>query len=99
MRGSLTAKQVLIGLALLVPALAALSATCRQEPVPKIQYVDVTKASGLTFTHNSGAFGKKYLPEALGPGVALFDYNNDGWKDIRRALASAEHDGRFGFFE
>ena len=47
-----------------------------------IQYVDVTKAAGLTFRHNSGASGKKYLPETLGPGVAFIDYNGDGWQDL-----------------
>jgi hypothetical protein len=44
--------------------------------------VDVTKSAGLTFTHNSGAFGKKYLPETLGPGVAFIDYDGDGWQDL-----------------
>src|SRR5262245_30430905 len=51
-------------------------------PTSAIQYVDVTKASGLTFRHNSGATGKKYLPETLGPGVAFIDYNGDGWQDL-----------------
>ena len=51
-------------------------------PTSAIQYVDVTKASGLTFRHNSGASGKKYLPESLGPGVAFIDYNGDGWQDL-----------------
>lgn len=46
------------------------------------QFVDVTRAAGLTFRHNSGAFGKKYLPETLGPGVAFIDYNGDGWQDL-----------------
>ncbi len=32
--------------------------------------------------HNNGAFGKKWLPEAMGPGVAFLDYDNDGWQDI-----------------
>ena len=49
---------------------------------PAIQYVDVTKAAGLTYRHNSGATGKKYLPETLGPGVAFLDYNGDGWQDL-----------------
>jgi hypothetical protein len=47
-----------------------------------LQFVDVTKAAGLTFTHYSGAFGKKYLPETLGPGVAFIDYDGDGWQDL-----------------
>src|SRR5262247_3117203 len=50
---------------------------------PKIQFSDVTKMSGLsTYRHNSGASGKKYLPESLGPGVAFIDYNGDGWQDL-----------------
>jgi enediyne biosynthesis protein E4 len=47
-----------------------------------IQFVDVTKSAGLTFTHYNGAFGKKYLPETLGPGVAFIDYDGDGWQDL-----------------
>jgi hypothetical protein len=53
-----------------------------QTGAPTIHFTDVTKAAGLTFTHYSGAFGKKYLPETLGPGVAFIDYNNDGWQDL-----------------
>jgi len=33
-------------------------------------------------TINSGAFGKKYLPETIGAGCAFLDYDNDGWQDI-----------------
>ena len=47
-----------------------------------IQFQDVTKAAGLSFSHYSGASGKKYLPETLGPGVAFIDYNGDGWQDL-----------------
>jgi hypothetical protein len=43
---------------------------------------DVTQQAGLHFVHNNGAFGKKFLPETLGPGVAFIDYDNDGWPDI-----------------
>ena len=48
----------------------------------RIRFVDITRAAGIHFTHNNGAFGKKYLPETLGPGVAFIDYDNDGWQDI-----------------
>jgi hypothetical protein len=47
-----------------------------------ISFRDVTQQSGIRFTHNNGAFGKKFLPETLGPGVAFIDYDNDGWPDI-----------------
>ncbi len=51
------------------------------QPFPD-QLVDVTRQAGILFEHNSGAFGKKYLPETLGSGCAFFDYDNDGWLDI-----------------
>ncbi len=43
---------------------------------------DITHPAGISFVHNSGAFGKKYLPETLGPGCAFLDYDRDGWLDV-----------------
>jgi len=37
---------------------------------------------GLDFVHFNGMSGKFYFPEMLPPGVALFDYNNDGNLDV-----------------
>jgi hypothetical protein len=51
-----------------------------QAPLPV--FTDVTAAAGLRFRHNSGAFGKKYLPETMGSGVAFLDADNDGWQDV-----------------
>src|SRR5437773_424793 len=48
----------------------------------KIQFRDVTAQAGIRFVHNNGAFGKKYLPETMGPGCAFIDFDNDGWPDI-----------------
>ena len=50
--------------------------------VSTVTFRDVTQQAGIRFAHNNGAFGKKYLPETLGPGVAFIDYDNDGWPDI-----------------
>ena len=47
-----------------------------------VQFRDVTQQAGIHFVHNHGAFGKKFLPETMGPGVAFIDYDNDGWPDI-----------------
>jgi hypothetical protein len=47
-----------------------------------IEFRDVTEQAGIHFKHNSGAFGKKYLPETMGSGVCVLDYDNDGWQDI-----------------
>ena len=51
-------------------------------PSGPIEFSDVTSEAGVRFRHNSGAFGKKYLPETIGAGGAFFDYDNDGWQDI-----------------
>ncbi len=45
-------------------------------------FSDVTKAAGIQFSHDSGAFGKKYLPETMGSGGAFLDADGDGWQDI-----------------
>ena len=47
-----------------------------------VHFSDITQQSGVRFVHNNGAFGKKYLPETLGPGCAFIDYDNDGYPDI-----------------
>lgn len=51
-------------------------------PSGPIQFTDVTAQAGIHFKHNSGAFGKKYLPETMGNGVCFLDYDKDGWQDI-----------------
>src|SRR5258705_1617119 len=51
-------------------------------PSGPIEFTDVSAQAGIHFKHNSGAFGKKYLPETLGTGCAFLDYDNDGWQDI-----------------
>ena len=48
----------------------------------QIRFRDVTAQAGIHFTHNNGAFGKKWLPETMGPGCAFIDYDNDGYPDI-----------------
>jgi hypothetical protein len=51
-------------------------------PSGSIEFTDVTTQAGIHFKHNTGAFGKKYLPETMGSGVCIIDYDNDGWQDI-----------------
>jgi hypothetical protein len=50
---------------------------------PKIEFQDIAAKVGVTARHVTGAqFEKKYIIETTGSGVALFDYDNDGWLDI-----------------
>ncbi len=39
-------------------------------------------ASGITWVHENAMSDNRYLPETMGPGVAFFDYDNDGWMDL-----------------
>ena len=50
-----------------------------QSPAP---FADVTSQSGLDFVHLNGAEGGLLLPEVIGSGGALFDYDNDGDLDV-----------------
>lgn len=43
---------------------------------------DVAEAVGLVFRHNPGLSGELYLPEIMGAGVALFDFDADGDLDV-----------------
>jgi hypothetical protein len=45
-------------------------------------FVESAASAGLSFTHASGASGQYYMAEQMGPGVALFDYDNDGDLDV-----------------
>lgn len=65
----------------LLAGLSALAAS-PQRPSGPIRFVDATAGSGISFRHHSGAFGKKYLPETMGSGVCVLDYDNDGSQDI-----------------
>jgi hypothetical protein len=45
-------------------------------------FIDVTRESGLDFVHDGGPTGHYFLPQIIGSGAALFDYDNDGLLDI-----------------
>ena len=49
-----------------------------QQSNPGFRLVDVTSQSGIHFSHNSGAYGGKFLPETMGSGCAFLDYDGDG---------------------
>ncbi|MFM8286097.1 MAG: CRTAC1 family protein [Planctomycetaceae bacterium] len=49
---------------------------------PAVPFSDQTAAAGITWVHENGARGDKLLPESMGGGCAILDYNNDGRPDI-----------------
>jgi hypothetical protein len=75
----------LISLALLLPFSLVFSfgQAPNNNPKPLAHFTDIAQKAGLT---NSVLFGgvdtKKYIIETTGTGVAIFDYDNDGWPDI-----------------
>ena len=99
-----------IGSALLCSTFVATSAQGRGGgPLPI--FTDVTAKAGIRFRHDSGAFGKKYLPETMGAGAAFFDADGDGAQDIlfvnsmpwpgqpaRRSLPALYRNNRDGTF-
>jgi hypothetical protein len=77
-------------------ALAVLLAGCQRDPRPApvaadapapllgfdCVFEDATERSGVDFVHVNGAFGEKLLPETMGSGACLFDWNQDGNLDL-----------------
>jgi enediyne biosynthesis protein E4 len=57
------------------------TAPAKSAPNPVV-FRDVTEAAGIRFVHNSGAFGRKYLPETMGSGLAFVDFDGDGRPDL-----------------
>src|SRR5215469_8673926 len=81
--------RLLMLLASLLLALAAVEFVPAQEPAgarqcasPAGSFVDVTPGLGINFQYRASHTSRKYLPETMGAGVALFDYDNDGRLDI-----------------
>jgi hypothetical protein len=77
------------GLATLGAFLCVLASCRRPSPVapgePRAEpawFEDVTAASGLDFRHEAGPVGRYSLPQVMGSGVALLDFDNDGRLDV-----------------
>ncbi len=50
--------------------------------VPPHPFRDITAEAGITFRHETGGFGRKYLPETMGSGGGFLDFDGDGRLDI-----------------
>jgi hypothetical protein len=52
------------------------------EPAGPPWFVDVTEESGLDFVHDAGPLGSYFMPQIMGSGAALFDFDGDGRLDL-----------------
>ena len=63
--------------------LAQQAKTASPPPAQIANFIDIAEKAGLTAQNIFGGLDtKKYIIETTGTGVAIFDYDNDGWPDI-----------------
>ncbi len=55
---------------------------CPSVGIGEITLTDVTKETGIDFVHTDGSHGGYFVMETVCAGLALFDYDGDGWIDI-----------------
>jgi len=53
-----------------------------EEAPVSLRFVDVTDRSGITFHHEQGASGRRYMVEIAGGGILVLDYDGDGRPDL-----------------
>jgi tetratricopeptide (TPR) repeat protein len=61
---------------------ARAAATKSADPIAPIRFRNVAASAKLDFTLRNGATGRKYQVETMTGGVAVIDYDGDGWADI-----------------
>jgi enediyne biosynthesis protein E4 len=61
-----------------------------------VPFAEVAAASGVDFVRTDGADGRKLLPETMGGGVAVADFNGDGTLDVALADGDAWPDAPAG---
>jgi enediyne biosynthesis protein E4 len=64
-----------------LPAASLFSPSTAKSPELPPQLVDITASTGIHF-HHLASPEQKYIVESMSAGVALIDYDGDGWPDI-----------------
>ncbi len=99
------------GCARLLLAALLISQSWAQKPAHVPQLVDITASTGIRFDHISSS-DQKYIVESMSGGVAVFDYDGDGWPDLyftnapsvaialagKKARSALYHNNRDGIF-
>ena len=74
----------------------AIRSPCQPKKLSKVEPIfnDLSDVSGLIFRHYNGMTGKLFLPEVMGAGAALFDFDNDGDLDVFLVQGTVIEPGR-----
>ena len=72
------------------------SAQSAPKAVTSIAFSDVTASAGIEFHLTCGTAEKRYIMDSMCGGVAIFDYDNDGWMDLYFVNGSTLEDLRAG---
>jgi hypothetical protein len=70
------------------------STSHKAAPASVVTFADVTRASGIDFHLSCGGLEKRYIMESVCGGVAVLDYDNDGWMDVFLVNGSTLEDVR-----
>ena len=82
-RGTLIKRVFCVGVFALTTWIPSKAQELNTAPKQVANFVDVADKAGLKLTITFGGKSqKKYIIETTGTGVAIFDYDNDGWPDI-----------------
>src|SRR5260370_13030535 len=77
-----TCRTGVLGVLLVAGCQAPPPPTAREEPTGPPWFADVADQVGLHFVHDAGPAGTYFMPQLMGSGAALFDFDNDGLLDI-----------------
>src|SRR5579859_536975 len=77
-------------LTVLTLAVIGLVSCSRERPAPTATqtetvapwFVEITQDTGLDFVHDAGPADTYFMPQQVGSGAAIFDFNNDGLLDL-----------------
>jgi hypothetical protein len=71
-------RPIRLGIALALSVALAPASVLRSQPA----FREVAAELGLVFEHRHFGTGEKYMPENMGPGVAVFDFDGDSRLDV-----------------
>jgi hypothetical protein len=93
------AATLFLGVLIAIGAVAFSGAVPQQRAA--VTFTNIAPQAGVNFKHQNGASPQKFMPETMGAGALIFDYDGDGWPDIflvnggsfvdTRAAAAARH--------